>query len=140
MPYHLSYAAVTQESGLSAWQPDRLHAFGTPRSRVRSGRGTRMLWSARMWTTMKGDFGMWQDTQSVAGLGFPFHSGLWKWWTRPSYASAGWHCRQTPFPSFRSFRECASWQSVQRTPSRNIALWTNEPYSKSSSRICPSAW
>ena len=58
-------------SGLSAWQPDWLHAFGTPRSLVRSGRGTRMLWSARRWTTMNGDFGMWQETQSAPSLGLP---------------------------------------------------------------------
>lgn len=35
-----------------------------------------MLWSARMWTTMNGDFGMWQDAQTAPSLGFPFHSFL----------------------------------------------------------------
>ncbi len=84
MPYHLSYAAALHESGLSAWQPDWLHAFGTPRSLVRSGRGTRMLWSARRWTTMNGDFGMWQETQSAPSLGLPFHSFRWKWWRASS--------------------------------------------------------
>ncbi len=87
---------------------------------------------------MNGDFGMWQETQSAPALGRPFHSFLWKWWRGSSYAAAEWHWRQTPLPSLRSFSVWASWQSVHRTPIRNILLWTNEPYSKSSSWIWPS--
>ena len=84
LPYQPSYRACTQESGLSAWQPDALQALGTPMDAVRSGRGTRMEWSRRKWTTMKSCPGMWQETQSTPALGFPRHSLLWKVWVAAS--------------------------------------------------------
>ena len=53
--------------------------MGTPSEAVRSGRGTRMEWSRRKWTTMKSFPGMWQETQATPALGFPCQVALWKW-------------------------------------------------------------
>ena len=50
VPYQRSAAAAAHAGVLSLWQA--VQASGAPVLALRSGRGTRMLWSGRGWTIM----------------------------------------------------------------------------------------
>jgi len=115
------------------WQ--LLQALGVPSATLRSGRGTRMLWSARPSITMKLALGMWQLAHGV-----PVLPAGWQWWPVLSYLPGAWHCAHTALPSVRNFWVCGSWQSLQVTPWRCILLCSHEPHTKTSSRCWPSGW
>ena len=76
---------------------------------------------------------MWQPRQSA-----PREPSGWKWCVAAAYFSAEWQPRHTWLPGARSLAVCGSWQSEHVTPRWYILLCRNEPYSYTSSRICPS--
>jgi hypothetical protein len=86
-------------SALAALSSAALQAFGVPSDTERSGRGTRIEWSRRKWTTMKFCPGMWHEVQSAPSLGLPFTIFLCKWCASTSYVSARWQRVQRSFPS-----------------------------------------
>ena len=84
---------------------------------------------------MKSRVGMWQLVQLA-----PAEAGLWKWCAGVSNFSVAWQPAHTRSAEPETFRLCGLWQSEQLTPAACILLWRNDPYSKTSSWICPSAW
>jgi hypothetical protein len=76
---------------------------------------------------------MWQSTHALPG-----RPGSCIRWRGTSKTVALWHRSHRALPDARSAPRCGSWQSVHTTPAAFILLCAKEPYSNTSSLICPS--